>query len=271
MPVGGIPDSGVLDARQIVSMVNIGTRRELAMGATSTIRERTFRGALGVFLAFVAYHVGLGSSGTEMFVLAWGALILAVAALATAGLGTAGPLARVGLDTDWSLGFLAARLYVGWEFLYAGWDKATNGWYSGGGEGAVSGTLGGAVAQSHASAADPHPAVSNWFGWTASHLVHHSELLSYLVVTGEIAVGIGLITGLLLRLSAFFGVALNSLFMFAGALGAGLNPEMVLLGMGVLVTSAAGVYALSIDRYMLPRLRPNLRVELLHLHHAPSH
>jgi hypothetical protein len=177
MQVRAFPDSGRADAREIARMVNTGTRREVTMSSTLTIRERTFRGALGLFLAFVAYHVGLGSSGTEMLVLAWGALILAVAALATAGLGTAGLLARVGLDRDWSLGFLAARLYVGWQFLYAGWDKATNSWYSGGGEGAVKGTLGGAVAQSHASAADPHPAVSNWFGWTAGHLVHHCEIV----------------------------------------------------------------------------------------------
>jgi hypothetical protein len=34
--------------------------------------------------------------------LAWGCAILA-----------AGPVARVGLDADWSVGFLAARLYVG--------------------------------------------------------------------------------------------------------------------------------------------------------------
>jgi thiosulfate dehydrogenase [quinone] large subunit len=241
------------------------------MSGSLPVRERAFRGVLGVVLAFIAFHVGLTSAGTEPKVFAWGALIVAVVSLATAALGTAGRLSRVGLDQSWSVGYLAARLYVGWEFLYAGMDKATNSWFSGGGAGAVKGTLLGAVAGSHASAADPHPAVADWFGSVANTLAPHAELLSYLVVTGEICVGIGLITGLFLRLSAFFGIALNSLFLFAGALGAGLNPEMVLLGMGVLCASAPGVYALCADRVMLPRLRRGVQLELAHRHvHAPT-
>jgi thiosulfate dehydrogenase [quinone] large subunit len=234
-------------------------------------RERAFRGALGLFLAFVAYNVGLGSAGTEPRVLAWGALVLAIVALATAATGSGERLSRVGLDADWSLGYLAARLYVGWEFFYAGWDKATNGWYHGGGAGAVSGTLSGAIAGSHASVATPHPAVAHWFGWASQHVfLSHAELLSYLVVTGELCVGIGLIIGFSLRLSAFFGIALNSLFLFAGALGAGLNPEMVLLGMGVLLAGSPALYALSVDRYLLPRLRRlEASVPLLH-RHAPA-
>ena len=75
---------------------------------------------------------------------------------------------RVGLDANWSVGYLAARLYVGWEFLYAGLDKATNSWYSGAGAGAVKGTLTGAIAQSHATAANVAPAVANWFAWSPS-------------------------------------------------------------------------------------------------------
>jgi thiosulfate dehydrogenase (quinone) large subunit len=218
-------------------------------------RERAVRGTLGVFLAFVAYHVGLTNPGTEPKVLAWGALVLAVFALGSAVAGSSGPLARLGLDADWSVAYLAARLYVGWEFLNAGLDKATNSWYSGAGAAEVKGTLTGAVAQSHATATNPYPAVANWFGSVSTHVfIAHSELLSYLVVTGELCVGIGLITGLFLRVSALFGVALNSLFMFSGALGAGLNPEMVLLGMGVLTATVTGVYALSADRYLIERL-----------------
>jgi thiosulfate dehydrogenase (quinone) large subunit len=240
------------------------------MNGRLTVKERTFRGALGLFLAFVAYHVGLGSSGTEPRVLAWGALVLAVVALATAATGDASRLARVGLDANWSVGYLAARLYVGWEFLNAGLDKATNSWYSGAGAGAVKGTLTGAIAQSHATAANAHPAVANWFAVASQHLMPHSELLSYLVVTGEICVGVGLIAGLFLRLSAFFGIALNSLFLFAGALGAGLNPEMVLLGMGVLLAGAPALYALSVDRFLFTRLR-TIQIPVPHLHrHAPA-
>lgn len=245
------------------------------MTSSLTYRERGFRGVLGLFLAFVAYNVGLtGHGAMEPTLLAWGAAILAVVAIVTAAAGTAGPLSKVGLDANWSLGFLAARLFVGWEFLYAGWMKASSGWYThAAGTAEVKGILAGAVASSHPSAQDPFPPVSHWFGWLASNqLIPHAHLIGYLVVTGELAVGAGLILGLFVHLSAFFGVTLNTLFMFAGALGAGLNPEMVLPGMLIVVSASTAVHALSVDRYALPVLRSRIP-DVIHIghHHAPAH
>jgi thiosulfate dehydrogenase [quinone] large subunit len=243
------------------------------MKATLTIRERIVRVALGLAAFGIAINVGLtGHGSTEPIVLAWGALAVSVFALMTAAMGSSGALARVGLDDDWSLEYLAARLFVGWEFLYAGWEKATNGWYThSAGTAEVKGILTGAMAQSHATAQNPFPAVSHWFGWTADNvLVQNAHLISYLVVTGELLVGIGLILGLFLKASAFFGVTLNVLFMSAGALGAGLNPEMVIPGMIVLLGVAPAVYALSVDRYLLPWLREELH-HAPHLRHATAH
>ena len=222
------------------------------MIGTLTLRERVVRVALGVLLGFVAFNVGLTSTATEPRVVAWGALVLAILALGTAGFGAAGPLARVDLDKDWSVAYLAARLFVGWEFIYAGWSKATTSWYSGAGGAEVKGFLGGAVAQSHASAKVPFPNVSHWFAWTANNVfMSHSHMISYLVVTAELCIGIGLILGLFLRLSALFGVLMNALFLLSGSLSAGLNPEMVILGMAILFGVAPGLYALSLDRYLL--------------------
>jgi thiosulfate dehydrogenase [quinone] large subunit len=243
------------------------------MTAPLNSMERVFRGALGLFLAFVAYNVGLTGGGTEPTVLAWGAAILAVVALVTAIAGAAGPLGRIGLDANWSVGYLAARLYVGWEFLDAGWLKATSGWYTHhAGTAEVQGILGGAIAQSKASAKDPFPPVAHWFAYLANHVfIPHAHLISYLVVTGEMAVGIGLILGLFLRLSAFFGITLNALFMFAGALGAGLNPEMVILGFVVMTGASAAVYAASADRFALPALR-RMTPGVSHTgRHVPAH
>src|SRR5438105_3055168 len=213
------------------------------MTAPVTSSERIFRAALGVFLAFVAWNVGLTGGSTEPTLLAWGAAVIAAVALATAAAGIC-PGARFGLNADWALGLLAARLYVGWEFLHAGWLKLTDGWYTQqAGTAEVKGILQGAIAQAHASAQNPFPAVPHWFAYLADHvLIPHAQLIGYLVVTGELAVGIGLILGLFLRLSAFFGVTMNALFMFAGALGAGLHPEMAILGMLVLTAPAAFVY-----------------------------
>jgi thiosulfate dehydrogenase [quinone] large subunit len=228
------------------------------MRGSISYRERAFRGALGFSLAFVALNVGLvGHGSSEPTVLAWGAAILAVFALATAATGRAWRFARVGLHADWSLAYLAARLFVGWEFLYAGYEKATNGWYTdSAGTAEVKGLLGGAIAQSHATAQNPFPAVAHWFAWTADNVfVPHAQLVSYLVVTGEVLVGVGLILGLCLRASAFFGVTMSALFMFAGALGAGINPEMIIPGVLLVVGIAPAVFAASADRYVLPKLR----------------
>ena len=243
------------------------------MNGALTQRERIVRVLLGLFAFGAALNVGLtGHGSAEPIVLAWGALLIAVYALSTAAMGSAGGTARVGLDADWSLEYLAARLFVGWEFLYAGWEKATNGWYTQhAGTAEVKGILAGAVAQSHASAQNPFPPVSHWFGWAADNmLVQHAQLIGYLVVTGELLVGIGLILGLFLKVSAFFGVTLNTLFMSAGALGAGLNPEMVIPGMIVLLGVAPAVYAFSVDRYLIPWLRTRApRIEAAR--HAPAH
>ncbi len=217
--------------------------------------ERLFRLLFGVALVGIAINVGLTSPATEAKVVAWGALVLAAVSFASLSSGAANALARVGLDQNWSLAYLTARLFVGWEFLYAGWDKATNNWFHGAGSDEVKGFLGGAVGQSHATSANAFPAVSHWFAWTADNVfLSHSEVISYLVVGAELCVGIGLILGLFLRLSALVGVTLNALFLFSGSLSAGLNPEMIILGMVVLFGAAPAVYALTVDRYYLPRL-----------------
>lgn len=235
-----------------------------------TARGQVFRAALGVLLGFVGINVGLTSSGTEATVVAWGALTLAVVAFASFIPAVIPVLAWVGLDQEFSLGYLAARLFVGWEFLYAGWDKATTSWFHGAGSPEVNGFLSGAVSQSHATAQNPYPAVSHWFAWTSSNVfIAHASPISYMVVTAELCIGIGLILGLFLRLSAFFAVLMNSMFLLAGSLSAGLNPEMLILGMVVLLGVAPAVYALSVDRYLLPRLR-SIKLPTTHATPKPS-
>lgn len=241
-----------------------------------TLRERLVRVVLGAFFVLVAFAVGLtGHASTEPTVLAWGALVLAVAAFGSAVIGGCRPLTRVGLDADWSLALLAGRLFVGWEFLYAGWLKATGGWYThAAGTAEVRGVLNGAITQSHATAQDPFPAVPHWFAWLAANvLADHAQLIGYLVVTAEVLVGTCLIIGLGTRLAALFAVSLNTLFMFAGALGGGLNPEMVIPGLIVLLDPARAIHGLSIDRHVLPwlgALRRRSRISGLR-GHATAH
>jgi len=83
----------------------------------------------------------------------------------------------------------------------------------------------------------------------------HAEIMSYAIVFGELAVGLGLIVGLFTRTAAFFAVTLNLAFLFGGSTSAGTNPQMLVAGLLVL-TGTAAIYALSIDR-----IKPHLGLD----------
>jgi len=68
---------------------------------------------------------------------------------------------------------------------------------------------------------------------------------------GEIAVGLGLIFGILTGIAAFFGALMNMSFLLAGS--ASTNPVLFTLAIGlILAWKVAGYYG--VDRYILPRL-----------------
>jgi thiosulfate dehydrogenase (quinone) large subunit len=74
---------------------------------------------------------------------------------------------------------------------------------------------------------------------------------AYLIVFGEIAVGLGLIFGALTGFAAFFGAFMNMSFLLAGS--ASTNPVMFTLAIGLMLAwKVAGYYGL--DRWLLPKL-----------------
>jgi thiosulfate dehydrogenase (quinone) large subunit len=79
----------------------------------------------------------------------------------------------------------------------------------------------------------------------------HADWFSWVVMLGEIAVGLGLLVGALTGIAAFFGALMNMSFMLAGS--ASTNPVLFTLAIGlILAWRVAGYYGL--DRYLLPRL-----------------
>ena len=75
----------------------------------------------------------------------------------------------------------------------------------------------------------------------------HPVIFSYLIVFGEIAVGLGLIVGLFTALAAFFGVVMNFNFLFAGTVS--VNPIMLLMGiLIVLAWRTCGYFGLDYFR-----------------------
>lgn len=174
------------------------------------------------------------------------------------------PIARfLFADTRIAWVWLIVRLYVGWQWLVAGMEKLTGynidigHWADKPGMSWIftdhlgvqlSGFLHGALAQTTGA----HPAVQGWYGWLVQNIgIPWAGFFSYLVTFGEIAVGLGLIFGVLTGIAAFFGLFMNMNFMLAGAVS--INPIIGGLALFlILAWRVAGYYG--VDRYLLPLL-----------------
>jgi len=178
------------------------------------------------------------------------------------------PLARfLFADTRMAWVWLIVRLYVGWQWLVAGTEKLfgynidpfsgsnfgtgslSSSWIFTSHPGAgLSGFVNGAIAQT----AGAHPAVQGWYAWFLQTFVQPiTPFWAYVVTFGEVAVGLGLIFGVLTGIAAFFGVFMNMNFMLAGAVS--INP--IIGGLAIFLILAwriAGYYG--VDRWLLPLL-----------------
>ncbi len=152
-------------------------------------------------------------------------------------------------DTHISWLWLAARLYVGYEWIMAGWGKlGSPAWIGSDAGTAIKGFFEGAVQK----AAGAHPAVSAWYGYFLTNIaIPHSVLFSYLITFGELAVGVGLVLGAFTGIAAFFGAFMNLNFLFAGTTS--INPLLLLIQLFlILAWRNAGWWGL--DRLLLPHL-----------------
>ncbi len=150
-------------------------------------------------------------------------------------------------NTQAGLIWLAIRLFLGAQWVEAGLHKAQGtGWLDGGV--ALKGFWTAAVAVPQTGKA---PITYDWYrGFIQMLLDNHAYTwFSYIIVFGEIAVGVGLIFGILTGFAAFFGALMNISYLLAGT--ASTNPVMFTLAVGlILAWRVAGYYGL--DRYLLP-------------------
>ncbi|PAE15955.1 Crp/Fnr family transcriptional regulator [Virgibacillus sp. 7505] len=135
------------------------------------------------------------------------------------------------------------RIYLGYSWLTGGLGKLTGGGFD------ASGFLQSAVAQ----AGGDHPAVQGWWAVFLEQVaLPNAGLFSFLVMWGEILVGIALILGVFTNFAALMGITMNFAFLFSGTVST--NAQMVLLTIFLLVAGAnAGRYGL--DRWVMPYLR----------------
>jgi len=145
--------------------------------------------------------------------------------------------------------WLPVRLLLGFAWIDAGWHKLTGeGWMDGGSA---------LRAYWERAAAIPEggrpPITYEWYRDFINFLLggNHETWFAVLITFGEIAVGVGLVLGLLTGVAAFFGALMNMSFLLAGS--ASTNPVLFTLAIGLMLAwKVAGYYG--IDRYLLPLL-----------------
>jgi thiosulfate dehydrogenase [quinone] large subunit len=153
-------------------------------------------------------------------------------------------------NTRAGLFWLPIRIFLGFEWLEAGWHKLTGGGWIDGGS-ALLGYWQNAVKIPEAPA---RPPISfEWYRTFLQFLIDNNAQtwFGWLITFGEIAVGVGLLLGLLTGVAAFFGALMNMSFLLAGS--ASVNPIMFTFAVGLMLAwKVAGYYGL--DRFLLPRL-----------------
>jgi thiosulfate dehydrogenase (quinone) large subunit len=152
-------------------------------------------------------------------------------------------LASEGSSVLW----FVVRMYAGALWLLAGWEKVTSPAWGTSGK-ALSGFVMGALAK----ASGDHPAVQGWYAWFLQHVVlPNAGFFSFLVTWGEVAVGVGLLLGILTGIAAGFGVLMNLNYLLAGTVS--INPILGVLGL-FLVLSWRVCGWIGFDRWLLPAL-----------------
>ncbi len=159
-------------------------------------------------------------------------------------------------NTRAGLLWLPVRLFVGFAWLDGGLHKlfpagqaVGDGWLNGGGS---------LLTYWERAVAVPEPpgraAITfEWYRDFLNFLIANDAQVwfGWLIVFGEIAVGIGLIFGILTGFAAFFGAFMNMSFLLAGS--ASTNPVLFTLAIGLMLAwRVAGYYG--VDRWLLPRL-----------------
>ena len=152
-------------------------------------------------------------------------------------------------NTRAGLFWLPVRLFVGFAWLEGGWSHVTNpDWMTAGA------SLRSYWERAVAIPETGRPPISfEWYRDFINVLLngHHEGWFAWLVAFGEIAIGVGLILGVLTGVAAFFGALMNMSFLLAGS--ASTNPVLFTFAVGlILAWRVAGYYG--VDRYLLPLL-----------------
>jgi thiosulfate dehydrogenase (quinone) large subunit len=146
--------------------------------------------------------------------------------------------------------WLAVRMYVGYDFIVAGWHKFTTpAWMDGSGQGIL-----GYWMNALGTTASGQPIITfDWYRSFLQYLVDTNSAgwFSYVIVFGEMAIGVGLILGAFVGLAAAGGLLMNMAFLLAGTTST--NPVLVMLGF-LLILAWKNAGYVGLDYFLLPLL-----------------
>lgn len=131
------------------------------------------------------------------------------------------------------------RVYLGYLWLNAGWHKLAAGGFD------ASGFMKGAIEK---------PLTGNFIYSIYNSFLEHvalpgASVFSFLVVWGEVLIGLGLIFGTFTTVAMFFGLFMNYMYLFAGTVST--NGAMILLGTFVLVGGFNSA-KIGLDNWVIP-------------------
>ncbi|MFD1851993.1 DoxX family protein [Oceanobacillus bengalensis] len=135
------------------------------------------------------------------------------------------------------------RVYIGYTWFTGGLGKITSGGFD------ASGFIQGAIA----NAGGANPTVQGWWGaFLEAVALPNAGLFSFMVMWGEVLVGLALILGIFTNFAALMGITMNFAFLFSGTVST--NAQMVLITVFLIVAGFnAGRYGL--DRWVIPFLK----------------
>ncbi|MDF2857386.1 MAG: Crp/Fnr family transcriptional regulator [Neobacillus sp.] len=143
------------------------------------------------------------------------------------------------------VGFLSTiiRLYLGYTWITNSWAKITAGGFD------ATGFMQGAIS----NARGENPVVPSWWAnFLETVALPNGELFSFMVMWGELLVGIALIVGLLSQFALIMGILMNASFILSGAS----NPDIQMLIFALLlVVCGQNAYKIGLDRWAVPYLK----------------
>lgn len=148
--------------------------------------------------------------------------------------------------------WLVIRLYLGYQWFEAGWHKLT-----GANPFDATGFLKGAIAKSVPASAGAKPVVQAWWAdFLQGVALPNVKVINFLVVSGEILVGLALILGFATLFAASMGMLMNFAFLLSGTTSS--NPNLLFLE--IILVTLGGAYAgyLGLDYWVRPWLRNHL-------------